>query len=215
MNHTRTWVKKLTLVLVLVSMLTGCLFTTGALAAAGDTPKHSKTLADNGDGTYTLTLSVTGDSETHMETEANVNVLIVYDESSSMTSNNVSGNRNRADYAEDVLHKFIDGLSRYQTGDGSNIEVALVGFGPNATTRQGWTSDLSDTTGINAWFDEDVDGTIHNSGSHNHNYNSNNGTNWQAALNQASTVLSLVDPDKEEKDPTFVILVTDDDKPEC
>ena len=168
---------------------------------AGQVPAHQKTLSDNNDGTYQLELSVVGDSE--LEKAANVNVLIVYDESSSMTSNNVTTNpnRNRADYAEDVVHDFIAGLQRYQKGDGSNIQVALVGFGPNATTRQGWTSNLGETgQGINRFFDDGVDGSVTSS----HNYSSNNGTNWQAALNQAQTVLNSAD-----EDPTFVILVTD------
>ena len=48
-----------------------------ALADAGDVPAHGKTIHDNGDGTYKLELSVTGDADTEVETAANVNVLII------------------------------------------------------------------------------------------------------------------------------------------
>ena len=115
-----------------------------ALAAVGQTPAHGKFITINDDGTYTIELNVTGDADTEVETAANVNVLIIYDESSSMTSNNVTTNpnRNRADYAEDVMHDFIVNLRGYQKQDdpattedeSANIQVALVGFGPNATT---------------------------------------------------------------------------------
>ena len=177
--------------------------------SAGDVPEHEKNIEDNGNGTYKLSLTVKGDADTDVHTAANVNVLIVYDESSSMTSNNVTTNpnRNRADYAEDVVHDFIAGLQRYQQGDGSNIQVALVGFGAsnNAVTRQSWTSDLSSgNNGVNRFFDDGVDGTITNSGANSHGYSNNNGTNWQAALQQAELVLNDAD-----SDPTFVILVTD------
>ena len=127
-----------------------------AEAAAGGTPIHEKKLKDNNDGTYTLELTVTGDADTKVETVANVNVLIVYDTSSSMTSNNVTTNpnRNRADYAEDVVHDFVVGLQGYQNeSNPNNIQVAVVTFGPTASGRQTWTSDLSEgNNGVNRFF---------------------------------------------------------------
>ncbi len=193
--------------MVLCMVMTMGMFTAQTASAdRGDTPEHHKMRESNGDGTYRLELSVTGDAETEIETAANVNVLIVYDESSSMTSNNVTTNpnRNRADYAEDVVHDFIESLSRYQSGDGSNIQVALVGFGPQANGRQTWTSNLTGTNGVNRFFDDGVDGTVTSS----HNYTRNNGTNWEAALQQAQTYLNALDT-AGDTDPTFVILVTD------
>ena len=169
-----------------------------------DGPAHLKDLIDNEDGTYTLSLDVTGESETKVETAANVNVLIVYDVSSSMTSNYVTTNpnRNRADYAENVVYDFVDSLRQYQnTSDPSNIQVALVTFGPTASGRQTWTSNLTNgSNGINRFFDDGVDGTVTSS----HNYGSNNGTNWEHALQRAQEYLRTAD-----SDPTFVILVTD------
>ena len=134
-----SFVRFLSLLMVLCMVMTMGMFRAQTASAdTGDTPAHSKTATDNEDGTYKLELSVTGDAKTEVETAANVNVLIVYDTSSSMTSNNVTTgpNRNRADYAEDVIHDFVQNLSRYQTGDGSNIQVAVVTFGPQASGRQ-------------------------------------------------------------------------------
>ena len=46
-------------------------------------PSHSKTLKENGDGTYEISLSVTGDADPITKPEA-INVLLIYDKSSSM-----------------------------------------------------------------------------------------------------------------------------------
>ena len=156
-------------------------------------PLHDKSSVDNGDGTHKIKLTVTGDSDESMSEAGKVNVLIIYDESSSMTSNNVTTNpnRNRADYAEDVVHDFIESLRGYQNAsDPSNIQVAVVGFGPtvgNNNVTQTWTSNLTNNNnGVNRYFDDGVDGTITSS----HNYSRNNGTNWEAALSQAQTYYS-------------------------
>ena len=57
-------------------------------AAADGTPEISKDIADNNDGTYQLGLSVTGDAETTSKSSP-VNVVVVYDVSTSMTGNRI------------------------------------------------------------------------------------------------------------------------------
>ncbi len=54
-----------------------------ARASSNKVPEHSKTLTDNGDGTYTLTLSVTGSGETDVTTPK-ANVIFIMDRSGSM-----------------------------------------------------------------------------------------------------------------------------------
>ncbi|MBR2668932.1 MAG: Cna B-type domain-containing protein [Solobacterium sp.] len=174
--------------------------------AAGDVPAHSKTATDNEDGTYKLELSVTGDADTEVHTAANVNVLIIYDVSQSMTTNVSGTNRSRADNAEDVVHDFIENLSGYQNSDDpSNIQAALVTFGPNANLRSGWTSNLTgNNSGLNRFFDDGVDGTTDPTGQF--RYGNNFGTNWEHGLILAQNLLN--DPST-DSDPTFVVLFTD------
>ena len=102
--------KKILSLLLAVLMLVGLAVPTGILAptakaAAGDPPAHGKSSADNGDGTYTIELTVTGDADDVSESDTHINVLIVYDESSSMT-NRTGGNNTptRADIAEDAIY---------------------------------------------------------------------------------------------------------------
>ncbi|MBQ6003575.1 MAG: hypothetical protein IJL16_02430, partial [Clostridia bacterium] len=66
---------------VLLLMMAVSLVPKVTFAAAGDPPAHSKTLTVNNDGTYTIALSVTGDSE---KTVHKVNVIVVVDTSWSM-----------------------------------------------------------------------------------------------------------------------------------
>ncbi len=176
-----------------------------AKADVGDPPAHSKSRSDNGDGTYKIELTVTGDADDQTEGDSHVNVMIVYDESSSMTNGTGSGNRNRADYAEDAVYSLVNGLVGYQN-QGIDIYMAEVGFGTGVNTRTNWTDSL---TTIRSHYDEGVDGTITRNAHGNYGYN---GTAWAAALDRADSLLdNLTNVNGQDRSgyPTFVILVTD------
>ena len=68
---------------LLVTMLLPAFPAKLASAAAGDTPAHAKLLQDNGDGTYKLALSVTGDAE---KKPTKTNVIVIVDVSGSMST---------------------------------------------------------------------------------------------------------------------------------
>ena len=55
---------------------------------AGSAPEHHKRIFDNGNGTYKISLDVTGEADT-TSTDAKANILIIYDVSGSMTANNI------------------------------------------------------------------------------------------------------------------------------
>ena len=115
------------LLLALALVLAWSLF---GLSALGDetVPYINKTLGDNGDGTYTIGLSVTGDAETESTTAADVNVIIVYDVSNSMPNNRIpleyggyglqvssgggggGGGTAGADGTYFQLHKYVNGF---------------------------------------------------------------------------------------------------------
>ena len=176
-------------------------FPDGSSEDEATVPKIAKKLSENGDGTYTIGLSVTGDADTTVEEAGNVNVLIIYDHSSSMASN-ASGTRySRADQAEDVVYDFVHSLFSYQSSKNpSNIQVSLVRFARTADETINWTSSENDIT---RYFDDNgTDGRTNQN--YSSNQNANNGTNWQSALNAAGTLLQRADTD-----PTFVIFVTD------
>ncbi|WP_031551093.1 DUF7604 domain-containing protein [Oribacterium sp. FC2011] len=88
-----------------------------------DAPKTSKTLEDNGDGTYTLTLSVKGASKGATQ-RSQANVLVVLDTSGSMddvTSSYVESTASDANYGK-VNGKYVqlqirDGKWKYKSGN--------------------------------------------------------------------------------------------------
>ena len=53
-------------------------------------PPHDKQLTSHGDGTYQLELSVTGDAQTNIVPDAHVNVMVIFDVSSSMYTYNAA-----------------------------------------------------------------------------------------------------------------------------
>lgn len=105
-------------------------------------PEHHKTIKDNGDGTYDLTLSVTGDTE-QSETGKPVDVVFVVDVSSSM-NDKVDGwfGKSRMKAAHDAAATLANNLL---TGENANkqIQVSVVTFGTNAQVATGFTSDPS------------------------------------------------------------------------
>ena len=171
-----------------------------ASADAGDEPAHSKTLTDNGDGTFKLELSVTGDADTEVETAANVNVVVVYDTSSSMTRYRANGGNSgprRADAAEKVIYDFANALFGYQsTDDPTNIQMAVIGFDHSPRTIIGWNNSSNKNTILNAFSATGNNNTAKLA------YNS--GTNWEDGMKAAETMLASAD-----SDPTFVIFITD------
>ncbi len=200
--------KKLLSLLLALLMLVGLtmpadVLTQPARAAAGQTPAHSKSVTSNGDGTYTIELTVTGDAESETTVTGAVNVIVVIDTSRSMTSYNTTYNNStvtRADAAEKVVYDFAHGLFGY-TAKGADVEMALVTFNASASVVQGWTKTESAITGKLS-----SDGT---NGSRQLTYSS--GTNWEAAL-QALTREDEDNPGllrTADKDRTFVIFVTD------
>lgn len=150
----------------------------------GQSPAHSKSSTSNGDGTHKIELTVTGDADDEEENDSHVNVLIVYDESSSMNTQDVmvdGRNRSRADVAENAMYTFVDGLVGYQN-QGVDIYAAEVGFGTGVDVRSNWTSTL---TTIRGHFDQGINGGTTSI----HAYNSHNGTAWAAALDRADGLI--------------------------
>lgn len=94
------------------------------------TPEISKTAISNKDGTYSLNLSVTGRAGSETST-VNVDVLMIADESNSMTNTRIN-NTKRA------MKTLIDSL---QSQNGVSARYNICTFGKNATSEtNGWLS---------------------------------------------------------------------------
>lgn len=106
-------------------------------------PGTNKKLTDKEDGTYEIELSVNG-SVLNMEQNNKIDVIVVYDNSSSMVINHVNPNYDSSDLrltaaneaiknlAETLLGKNYDGNSRVS----DKVSMSLVTFGTKAQVRQ-------------------------------------------------------------------------------
>lgn len=146
-HASRSWRRRLFAVAATVMLALGVAAPTAALAEnAGGLvnrePVHNKTITNNGNGTYDLTLSVTGDTE-QSSTSTPVDVVFVVDVSSSM-NDKVDGwfGKSRMKAAHDATATLANSLL---TGENANkqIQVSVVTFGTNAQVATGFTSDPS------------------------------------------------------------------------
>lgn len=130
-------------------------FTATAWAAAGDPPAHAKYVAQNPDGTYTIALDVTGESE---KTITKVNVVVVLDSSGSMDENTgntevtyTPTNSTGGNYYQNNLYGLIDGeyvlLSRR---GGQNNRTFWYNNGTTQYTGQRYTRQLENQTRMEA-----------------------------------------------------------------
>ena len=156
---------------------------------------NSKVKTDNGNGTYKLNLSVTGQAQS-ASANNHVNVLIVLDTSSSMTSNGRTRladakralvGTTQAEIEASICHKL---LSNNTTDDPNIVQLAFVTFAGSADYHSFgssyWTTN-------EATFRTEVNGV-----------GTASGTNWEDAMKYAATVVAAAD-----SDPTYVIFLTD------
>ena len=126
-----------------------------AYAEAGQTPNHNKLLTDNHDGTYTLSLDVTGDADTN--TEANkANVIVVLDLSGSMdfaadTRGLSSAGNYQIGHYGDVGNYYSSDYRRLYYRSGSNYYPEGAGPEPNTRHSTVYTSTEFDNQGNIRW----------------------------------------------------------------
>ncbi|MDO5476821.1 MAG: VWA domain-containing protein [Eubacteriales bacterium] len=161
-------------------------------------PATVKKVTSNLDGTYDIQLDIIGQriEETNRK---GANVLLIFDRTSSMSGSmtNAPGNGQRIDAAKQAVHTLVNALNPSV----NPVEIAVYSFdrfvNDPYTTDGGsyWTSDGQAITDFTDAL------TLAPSGA---GGGKNGGTNWEAALEQAATVLETAD-----EDPTYVIFLTD------
>ena len=127
-----------------------------AMAATGVTADNglelSKTAVANNDGTYTIRMEAYTTGEViHTTKTVPVDIVLVLDQSGSMAydfnGNSTSTNTARRQYAmKQAVNNFISAVSE-KYSDEADHRMAIVTFGTNAETKQGWT--YVDPTGKN------------------------------------------------------------------
>ena len=150
----------------------------------------SKNVESNGDGTYKLTLSVTG-SAARKETNPDVNVIYVLDTSSSM-------NRDERPWFVNTkrqLNQMVADLGEYNTTENPDaVEFSLVWFNH--------TSDIVTFSNGKTWTTDPAVFKAALGEGNNDGLTTNRGTNWALAMQKAIANTG-------DDDPTYVIFLTD------
>ena len=144
------------------------------------------------DGTYKITLSVTGD-QVVTEEPKNANVVLVLDQSISMRERVSSSGPYRYAAVSDAAQDLIEAMPI-----GGRIDMCIVTFGTGSQTPRNWMT-------INSASDKT---TLKNDVATAMAYSNVNkyGTNWDSGLNRAK---SEADKKVSEKETTFIIFLTD------
>lgn len=165
-------------------------------------PARRKYIEANEDGTYQLSLDVTGKTKENQQiTKHPVDIILVIDRSGSMkrqldNDNNASQNDDsRMKIVQDRANEMINQL--LPSNQPHNNEMAIVSFSGSddgkqwndATTNQNWTSDA-----------EALTRTVRS-------LSSDGGTNWEAGLRNANELLEKARPNA----MTFVVFLSDGD----
>ena len=163
--------------------------TKSATPATTDPMNTTKSVVSNGDGTYKITLEVTGKVEEESHTEvSSANVIVVLDVSTSMNQSFGSGTRLAA--VKTAANLLVDAMP-----NAASVEMAVVSFGGSVTTNVGWTTINSDS--VKTSIKNSINGLT-----------TNTGTNWTSALSTAKTLADNKKSDG-DTDPTFIIFLTD------
>ena len=154
-----------------------------------DLPTLDKTMEDNEDGTYTLSLKVEGHRASATKT-GRANVLLIVDTSSSMRAPTTNGVDRITDTHDAVknLGKLL--LSHNTPDENDKVQVSMIAFDGGVSERLDWTNSSAD-------FETAVDDYIKY-------YYMHRGTDWEDAAKGALDKISTADDD-----PTFVIFFTD------
>ena len=173
----------------------------GPGSAGGDIdvndPDFNKTMEPNGDGTYTISLSVTGTAK-NQTLDPKANVVLVVDTSSSMDNP-----RGAANSRLNVTKAALSGVDGISTGlfanNGANgrpadtVEVAMITFDGSVVTSNEW---MTTKTAFDQKVNALTEASLHR------------GTDWEDALKEAYTLASGK-MNSEPGEATFIIFFTD------
>ena len=171
-------------------------------------PVHRKYIKDNGDGTYQLSLDVTGKTMTQTETEQRpVDVILVVDKSASMDNKIEEGRQQPTRLA--VIQNLVKNMATELLPAGTQNRMSVVTFS-SATTSGDKDNDsyvqtqykYKDAQTKQSWTSSEA--SIHNAID---NITPSGGTNWEAGLYEANKLISS----RHEDALTFVVFLSDGD----
>lgn len=169
-------------------------------------PAHRKYIKDNGDGTYQLSLDVTGKTMTQTETEQRpVDVILVVDKSASMNEP-IGAGQDQSTTRLAVIQDLVKNMTTELLPAGTQNRMSIVIFSGSKTGSKDDDHVQTDRHYKDAdpgkWTSskDDINTTIDG-------INPLGGTNWEAGLYEANKLISS----RREDALTFVVFLSDGD----
>lgn len=169
-------------------------------------PVHRKYIKDNGDGTYQLSLDVTGKTMTQTETEQKpVDVILVVDKSASMNEP-IGAGQDQSTTRLAVIQDLVKNMTTELLPAGTQNRMSIVTFSGSKTGSKDDDHVQTDRHYKDAdpgkWTSskDDINTTIDG-------INPLGGTNWEAGLYEANQLISS----RREDALTFVVFLSDGD----
>lgn len=169
-------------------------------------PVHRKYIKDNGDGTYQLSLDVTGKTMTQTETEQRpVDVILVVDKSASMNEP-IGAGQDQSTTRLAVIQDLVKNMTTELLPAGTQNRMSIVTFSGSKTGSKDDDHVQTDRHYKDAdpgkWTSskDDINTTIDG-------INPLGGTNWEAGLYEANKLISS----RREDALTFVVFLSDGD----
>ena len=178
----------------------------GSGGSGGDTPnigtpQTSKDLIPNGDGTYTLSLSITGKGASGSSGKG-ANVILILDTSNSMNTQDATNSAgktvSRFTAAVEAAQSVSSNLLGLNTTDNPNlVEMCLVEFNWDVSTS-GWYTDAGQANAQGRYPEGSFNRKIADA-------SRNSGTNWEGALQAAIAAAQ----GHNDGDATYIVFLTD------
>lgn len=173
-------------------------------------PVTEKTVVSNGDGSYQLTLSVTG--ATASQDPVDANVVVIMDRSSGMSNDSKTGAK-KIDVEIAAVKKISELIETNNVNDESHVHVAVVDYGGTANLSnfgefeeegKSWTDSKSD-------FEDYVNNVSVDSVDITNSYSQ--GRNWEAALSGALVAANAMQRTDEKGNPvpTYIVFLSQGD----
>ena len=161
-------------------------------------PEYSKTAVSNNDGTYDLTLSVTGSIGSQNNT-VNVDVLMVVDTSGSMEDDEESfWNPNPTKRMTNLKAAMKTLVNTLNGKNGVDAQYSIVSFASSGSEVLGWTKIPKDVDVTDTIIGEKISGLT-----------ADGGTNYMAGLKLAKERLEESYNNKDRKAYTVVVFLSD------
>ncbi|MGI6211122.1 MAG: InlB B-repeat-containing protein [Anaerovoracaceae bacterium] len=146
--------------------------------------KGKATDPDQSDGTYDLTLSVTGDSKV-INKEQKADVLIIFDNSQSMDEQDTNAGKKKIEAGKETINALADKFKAFNSEHPDAVSLSLITYGTHARIREYNQTDIDKFKTVVNSCEIEGEHLVCFGG---RTFTDDAGTNWENALRKANQI---------------------------